>query len=214
VVVVAGRPFFRNAWRDLRQRRVGMDVPVALSIGLTFKASLVAAWLGSVHCMAMCGGLAGALAFAIPVEAPAFARVRLLASVSAGRILGYAIAGGLAGGVGLGLAQLLGSTGAALLRALAGTILVAIALTIAGWWRTPLAFERMGARAWRRLQPLAVGLRRDLHVPKPFTPRQVADGVRVALVRRVARQRIAHPVFIGAVANPAIATVASAATGS
>ena len=47
VVVVAGRPFFVNAWRDLRQGRIGMDVPVALAIGLTFAASLVAAWLGS-----------------------------------------------------------------------------------------------------------------------------------------------------------------------
>lgn len=131
--------------------------------GSSFLAALTVGLLGSVHCLAMCGGLAGALAFAIPVEAPALARVRLLASVSAGRILGYAIAGGLAGGVGLGLAQLLGSTGAAILRALAGTILVAIALAIAGWWRTPLAFERIGARAWRRLQPLAVGLRRALH---------------------------------------------------
>lgn len=47
VVVVAGRPFFSNAWRDLRQGRIGMDVPVALAIGLTFAASLVAAWLGT-----------------------------------------------------------------------------------------------------------------------------------------------------------------------
>ncbi len=46
VVVIAGGPFFANAWRDLRQGRIGMDGPVALAIGLTFAASLAASRLG------------------------------------------------------------------------------------------------------------------------------------------------------------------------
>jgi DNA-binding response OmpR family regulator len=33
-------------------------------------------------------------------------------------------------------------------------------------------------------------LRADVVVPKPFTPRQIVDGVRSALARRAARQRI------------------------
>ena len=33
-------PFFANAWRDLKLRRIGMDVPVALGIGVAFLASL------------------------------------------------------------------------------------------------------------------------------------------------------------------------------
>ncbi len=33
-------PFYRNAWRDLKQRRVGMDVPVALGLLIAFAASL------------------------------------------------------------------------------------------------------------------------------------------------------------------------------
>jgi Cu2+-exporting ATPase len=33
-------PFFRGAWRDLRRRRAGMDVPVALGIGAAFAASV------------------------------------------------------------------------------------------------------------------------------------------------------------------------------
>ncbi|MBI2312256.1 MAG: cadmium-translocating P-type ATPase [Betaproteobacteria bacterium] len=39
VVLYSGAPFFRGAWRDLRFRRLGMDVPVALGIGLAFVAS-------------------------------------------------------------------------------------------------------------------------------------------------------------------------------
>jgi Cu2+-exporting ATPase len=40
-------PFFRGAWRDLRVRRPGMDVPVALGIGAAFAASAVSTYTGS-----------------------------------------------------------------------------------------------------------------------------------------------------------------------
>ena len=40
VVVYSAAPFFRGAWRDVGQRRVGMDVPVALGVGAAFLASV------------------------------------------------------------------------------------------------------------------------------------------------------------------------------
>jgi len=40
VIFYSSAPFFRNAWRDLKLRRVGMDVPVALGVGAAFAASL------------------------------------------------------------------------------------------------------------------------------------------------------------------------------
>ncbi len=36
VVLFCCTPFFRSAWRDLRQRRIGMDLPVALGMAITF----------------------------------------------------------------------------------------------------------------------------------------------------------------------------------
>jgi Cu2+-exporting ATPase len=39
VVLYSGRVFFQGAWRSLRARRPGMDVPVALAIALAFVAS-------------------------------------------------------------------------------------------------------------------------------------------------------------------------------
>jgi Cu2+-exporting ATPase len=39
VVLFCARPWFAGAWRDLRARRIGMDVPVALGIAVTFIAS-------------------------------------------------------------------------------------------------------------------------------------------------------------------------------
>jgi Cu2+-exporting ATPase len=39
VVLYSASPFFRGAWRDLKLRRLGMDVPVALGIGAGFIGS-------------------------------------------------------------------------------------------------------------------------------------------------------------------------------
>jgi len=39
VLLYSGRPFFEGAWRSIRARSPGMDVPVALAMGLAFLAS-------------------------------------------------------------------------------------------------------------------------------------------------------------------------------
>ncbi|NML45214.1 cadmium-translocating P-type ATPase [Ramlibacter sp. G-1-2-2] len=39
VLLFSCQPFFASAWRDLRARRIGMDVPVALGIAIAFGAS-------------------------------------------------------------------------------------------------------------------------------------------------------------------------------
>jgi Cu2+-exporting ATPase len=46
VLLYSGALFFRGAWRDLRNRSVGMDVPVALGILVAFAGSLHASWTG------------------------------------------------------------------------------------------------------------------------------------------------------------------------
>ncbi|MFU2487510.1 heavy metal translocating P-type ATPase [Thauera sp. WH-1] len=40
VVLYSAAPFFQRAWRDVRLRRLGMDVPVAIGVGSAFLASL------------------------------------------------------------------------------------------------------------------------------------------------------------------------------
>jgi Cu2+-exporting ATPase len=47
VVLYAALPFFRSAWRDLRHRQLGMDVPVSLAIVSTYLASLYSVALGT-----------------------------------------------------------------------------------------------------------------------------------------------------------------------
>ncbi len=46
VLLYAGAPFLRGAWRDLRNRSVGMDVPVALGILVAFGGSVHATLTG------------------------------------------------------------------------------------------------------------------------------------------------------------------------
>ncbi|MFN3593624.1 MAG: heavy metal translocating P-type ATPase [Thiobacillaceae bacterium] len=45
VVFYSSAPFFLGAWRDFKMGRVGMDVPVALGVGLAYAASVWATWV-------------------------------------------------------------------------------------------------------------------------------------------------------------------------
>jgi Cu2+-exporting ATPase len=41
LLLYASSVFFRSAWRDIINKRVGMDVPISLGIGIAFSASLI-----------------------------------------------------------------------------------------------------------------------------------------------------------------------------
>jgi Cu2+-exporting ATPase len=46
VVFYSARPFFEAAWRNLKNRSLGMDVPVSVAIGLAYSASCYATFTG------------------------------------------------------------------------------------------------------------------------------------------------------------------------
>ncbi|NCO86080.1 MAG: cadmium-translocating P-type ATPase [Rhodobacterales bacterium] len=48
-VIFAGQPFFRSAWASLRNRRLGMDVPISLAIILASSISLYETFNGGDH---------------------------------------------------------------------------------------------------------------------------------------------------------------------
>ena len=114
--------------------------------------------LGSPHCVAMCGGIAGALAMAGPSGCGAPAPLARQAAYNLGRVASYAIAGAIAGALGVAFAHLLGPTGTLVLRALAALLLLALGLYLAGWWPGLARLERQGARLWRHNAPLAARL--------------------------------------------------------
>ncbi len=49
VVLYSAQPFFKSAWRDLKQRRTGMDLPVSLGILAAFTASIWTTLTGDGH---------------------------------------------------------------------------------------------------------------------------------------------------------------------
>ncbi len=46
LLLFSSQVFFVNAWRDLKNRRVGMDVPIALGMGIAFSASVYHTFTG------------------------------------------------------------------------------------------------------------------------------------------------------------------------
>ncbi len=122
---------------------------VAFAVGL----------LSAVHCLGMCGGIMGALSFALPDETRARAPRLLgfLAAYNLGRILSYTAGGAVAGGLGLSLVRGSGSAEEVglLLRGAAALLMVLAGLHLAGWLPAAARIEQLGAPLWRRLEPLA-----------------------------------------------------------
>ena len=127
------------------------------SVVISLGAAFVAGVAGSTHCFAMCGGMAGALGLRARATAagPAAAFVNA-STVQAGRIGGYASVGALFGLAGAALQSMfdLLRIGAAL-RIASGVLLVLIALRILVHWNALTVLERLGARFWSNVQPLA-----------------------------------------------------------
>lgn len=125
-------------------------------------SALILGLLGGGHCLGMCGGLMGALTLAIPKEQRS-RRFRLLLAYNLGRILSYATAGLLIGLAGWAVAN---SPAALFMRVLAGLLLIAMGLYLAGWWSGLTRIESLGRGLWRYIQPVANRLLPVSSVPR------------------------------------------------
>jgi sulfite exporter TauE/SafE len=129
---------------------------------------LISAWamgfLGSTHCVGMCGGISAALSFALPAEARKGARLfGYQLAYNSGRIGTYTLLGALLGWLG---GSLLGDWAMTLWpRLVAAVVMIALGLYLAGWWHGLQKLERMGGGVWKYLQPLS---RRLLPVDNPL----------------------------------------------
>ncbi|WP_092997673.1 sulfite exporter TauE/SafE family protein [Thiohalomonas denitrificans] len=130
-------------------------------------AGFIVGLFNTLHCVGMCGGIMGALTFSLPADVRE-RRPRLLtylAAYNGGRILSYAAAGALLGGLGASLLGIFGDRGHALLQGLAALLMTGIGLYIAGGVPKFALVERLGIPLWRRLEPLG---RRMLPVRSPI----------------------------------------------
>lgn len=118
-------------------------------------AAFLAGFLGSGHCFGMCGGIAGSLGALSGTNNRSIALPAL--QFNAGRLLGYALLGALAGGI-------LGAAGEIMalkplgkwLRGLTAVMVLLIGLRFLLDWRGLDLIEKGGAGLWRRIMPLAV----------------------------------------------------------
>ena len=134
----------------------------------TLTSALLLGLFSTVHCIGMCGGIMGALAFSLPQEVrsrPWHFAVYLVA-YNLGRLTSYAVAGALLGSLGQGLYSLLSPRwGDILLLGGGATLLISTGLYLAGWFPRFALIEHIGQPLWRRLEPLG---RRLIPVRSPW----------------------------------------------
>lgn len=139
-----------------------VDLLVAFNLGLA----------SQLHCVGMCSGILGALAFGLPPAARGGGarRFAFAFACNGGRILAYAAAGAL---LAVFAAAVLpaGTAAHAWLRGAAALVLVASGLSLAGLLPRFAGLERAGLPLWHRLQPLARRL-----LPITSWPRAFAFG--------------------------------------
>ena len=113
-------------------------------------------FLGSPHCAGMCGGIVGLLHSGV-VENGGFRHQQILYGLAfnSGRLLSYAIAGMIAATLGSSLIGLIGMESShAAMQMIAGAFMLALGLSIAGWWSGLSRIESIGFKFWRLLQPV------------------------------------------------------------
>lgn len=123
-----------------------------MSEPLSYTAAFIIGLLGSTHCIGMCGGIMGALSFAVPPEK----RLKrylfpILISYNLGRILSYCTAGALFGGLSWLLVDKYHEAGT-ILRTISGIMLVILGLSIANWVHILRIIEKSGLGLWQWLQ--------------------------------------------------------------
>jgi uncharacterized protein len=127
--------------------------PVSLS------AAFMVGMAGSVHCLAMCGGISGALGMRARRTASSRRASLLAASYQVGRLGSYTLAGAVVGAFSGLIQGVFDLDGIALIaRILAGLVLVAIGTGVLFKWRPFASLERLGGRLWGHVAPLARSL--------------------------------------------------------
>ncbi len=119
-------------------------------------AALLAGLLGSTHCVAMCGGIVGALCGGLNTGALAGrARWPFLLAYNTGRITSYVIAGALAGALAAGAGSFFDIHNAHRIGRVIGALFLAgFGLYLFGVPALLAPLERAGEKIWRRIEPL------------------------------------------------------------
>jgi len=125
----------------------------------------------TVHCIAMCGSVIGALTLSLPSEVRESQRRMFpyVLNYNLGRLLSYGLAGSLVGWISSPLADV---DGLRFLQYISVAVMVAMGLYLAGLFPKFARLERLGAPLWKVLQPLSRWL-----IPVQTQPQAFALGM-------------------------------------
>lgn len=121
---------------------------------LSYPSAFLIGFLGSTHCLGMCGGISASLSMALPVG-PGF-RLRqtlMLLAFNGGRIGSYVVLAALIALLSTRAVDSWAHLGG-ILRTLAGLLLIGMGLAMGQWWQGIRHVERLGAPLWSKLSPL------------------------------------------------------------
>lgn len=122
-----------------------------------YLAAFLVGLLGGIHCLGMCGGIVSALTFSLPAtQRNSLGNLLpMLLAYNTGRISGYVLAGGLAGGLGAAFLSFAGLENLRhFLQIFAALFMIALGLYLAGIWMGVARIENTGRRLWRHVEPM------------------------------------------------------------
>lgn len=123
-----------------------------------YVTAFIVGLLGGVHCLGMCGGIVGTLAFSVrpEVQRNALLMFWYQLSYNLGRISSYVFIGMLFGFLGSQLISLSDvvpyQSG---LQIFAGVFMIVLGLYLANWWHGIVWVEKLGQGVWNKLSPMA-----------------------------------------------------------
>lgn len=123
-----------------------------------YLAAFVVGLLGGGHCAGMCGGIVGALTFGLPepIRSRVASTLPYQLGYNLGRITSYTLAGGIMGGLGMLLAEIVPIYIAQqVLLVIAGLFMIFLGLYLGGWWRGLARIEKVGGVLWQQVEPYA-----------------------------------------------------------
>lgn len=136
---------------------------------MPYASAWLVGFMGSSHCLAMCGGIVSALSFGTRPESPAH-RLGLIAAYNVGRISTYALLGLIAGTI--SYAAMPSQEAWLWARLLSGMFMVLLGLYISGWWKVLVHLEKLGTPLWKRVSPLTRRL-----LPVDSLPKALLSGM-------------------------------------
>jgi hypothetical protein len=139
-----------------------------LNPDITFLGAFLVGFLGSTHCLGMCGGIVSALTFGLgeDIRRSPWRLFPYLLSYNAGRIASYMLAGAAAGALSAAVFGLAPPDSVKIIvKWMSGGFMIALGLYLAGWWPGLQWLEKWGGVLWKRIEPLG---RRLLPVSHPL----------------------------------------------